>query len=86
MNSLKDIKSRLEKIKNCNKKTRQEIKKNNLSPLSISCEIVGAGIFGFFIGNLLDNYLDTKFIFKFLILILALASSFYTIYKTTKTK
>lgn len=88
MDDLDKLKKQISSYKNrylkITPKSQQKRRNKNLSALNIGCEIAGAVVFAFIVGNFLDNYFKTKFIMTIVLLPLALSASFYTIYKSIK--
>ena len=84
MEKLNNLKQKISEHKRKQESKAVETKNKNFSAITVSSEIIGAVIFGFIIGNFFDTLFNTRFIFKLLMLLLAMMASFYTIYKSIK--
>ncbi|MEQ9116503.1 MAG: AtpZ/AtpI family protein [Rickettsiales bacterium] len=81
MRNLEELKNKILKQKKRQNSHKPISNSKNFSAITVSSEIIGAVAFGFIIGSFLDHLFDTRFIFKLILLFLAMLTSFYTIYK-----
>lgn len=81
-----NLKQSISSYKKKQSSKKRKFSKLEVTPLGVCTEIVSAIIAGLLIGNIIDSYAGTKFLFKVICLVLGCIASFITIYKFTMVK